>query len=112
MLKIQIKSIFGKLLFEYEAEGNTILKTIQEAYLRGADLREADLRGADLQGAYLQVANLQGADLQGADLRGAYLQGAKNFEETEWTNQCRQNILFVLQNLKSEVPALRLALVE
>ena len=66
-------------------------KSLQGAYLRGADLRGAylqgadlrgaylqgaDLRGADLRGAYLQGADLQGADLRGADLRGAYLQGA------------------------------------
>ena len=79
--KIQIKSIFGKLLFEFEKENNCIKDTMKEAknrgaYLREADLREADLWEADLQGANLQGAYLQGADLQGADLRGAYLQGA------------------------------------
>jgi hypothetical protein len=79
--KIEIKSIWGNLLFEFEKENNTVKDTVMEAVnkkadLRGADLQGAYLRGADLQGAYLQGADLQGAYLQGADLRGAYLQGA------------------------------------
>ena len=95
--KIEIRSIWGKLLFEIEKEDNSIKETLLEAIkkdadLRGADLqdadlRDADLRGADLRGAYLQDAYLrdadlrgaylQDADLRGADLRGAYLQDAK-----------------------------------
>ena len=67
MIKIQIKSIFGSVLFEYEKENNTIKDTLIEAVKKDADLRGADLRGADLRGAYLS----------GADLRGAYLSGAK-----------------------------------
>ena len=83
---IQIKTIFGKLLFEFEKENNSIKDTLIEgvktgAYLAGADLAGADLRGADLAGAYLAGADLRGADLRGAyltgaDLRGAYLAGA------------------------------------
>lgn len=84
--KIQIKSYYGNVLFEFEKEDNSIKQTLEEAIrqrvcLREADLREADLQRADLQGAYLQgaylrKADLRGADLQRADLRGAYLQGA------------------------------------
>jgi hypothetical protein len=73
---IQIKSIFGKLLFEFEKEDNSVKLTLIEAVKKGAYLRGAYLRGAYLQGAYLQGAYLQGADLQGAYLRGADLQGA------------------------------------
>ena len=56
MIKIQIKSIYGSVLFEYEKENNTIKDTLIEAIksradLRGADLRDAYLRGADLRGA-------------------------------------------------------------
>ena len=51
MIKIKIKSVFGKLLFEYEKENNTIKDTLHEANLRGAYLRGADLRGANLHGA-------------------------------------------------------------
>ena len=79
--KIEIKSVFGKVLFEYEKENNTIKDTLTEAVKRcadlgGANLRGADLRGADLGGANLRGANLRGAYLGGADLRGADLRGA------------------------------------
>ena len=81
-VKIEIKNRFtGKILFEFETENNTILKTLKEAimrgaYLSGADLRDADLRGAYLRGAYLRGAYLRGADLRDADLSGADLSGA------------------------------------
>jgi len=81
MIKIQIKSIYGSILFEYEKENNTIkdtlLKAIESgAYLSGANLSGADLSGADLSGAYMRGANLSGAYLSGANLRGANLSGA------------------------------------
>ena len=63
MVKIQIKSLFGDLLFEHESEKNTILETLLRANLEGADLRGADLRGADLRGADLEGVNLRGANL-------------------------------------------------
>ena len=69
--KIQIKSVFGNILFEYEKEDNTIAKTLLEAIKNNANLRGANLCGADLRDA-----NLRGADLRGADLRDAYLRGA------------------------------------
>ena len=85
-IKIQIKSIFGSVLFEYSKENNTIKDTLCEANLReadlrgadlrGANLREADLCGADLRGANLREADLCGADLREADLCGADLRGA------------------------------------
>jgi len=86
MIKIQIKSIFGDLLFEYEKENNTIKDTLKEAIksdadlryanLRNADLRNADLRNADLRYADLSNANLRNADLRNADLRNADLRNA------------------------------------
>lgn len=42
-MKIEIKSIFRNLLFEYECEKNTIKKTVVKANLSGADLSGADL---------------------------------------------------------------------
>jgi uncharacterized protein YjbI with pentapeptide repeats len=80
-IKIEIKSIFGEVLFEYSKENNTIKDTIieavkRDAYLLGADLRGAYLGGANLRGAYLRGADLRGANLGGADLRGADLGGA------------------------------------
>jgi hypothetical protein len=74
--KIQIKSVFGKLLFEYETENNTLKKTIENANLSDTDLRGANLSDANLSGADLRGANLRRADLSGADLRGAYLSDA------------------------------------
>ena len=49
--KIEIKSIFGDVLFEYSKENNTIRDTIIEAVNRGANLRDAYLSGAYLSGA-------------------------------------------------------------
>lgn len=65
--KIQIKSVFGNILFEYEKEGNTIAKTLLEAIKNSADLCGANLRRADLCGADLCGADLRRADLSGAD---------------------------------------------
>ena len=80
-VNIQIKSIFGTVLFEFSKENNTIKDTLieavkQDADLGGANLRGANLRDADLGGADLGGANLGGANLRGANLRGAYLRGA------------------------------------
>lgn len=49
--KIQIKSIWGSLLFEFEKENNTLRDTLVEVNLRGVNLRGADLYGANLYGA-------------------------------------------------------------
>ena len=72
-IKIQIKSIWGTVLFEYEKEGNTLKDTVVEANLYEANLCEADLREANLRGANLRGANLRGANLRGANLREANL---------------------------------------
>ena len=52
--KIEIKSIWGSILFEYEKENNSIKETLIEAIKGGADLGGADLRGANLRGADLR----------------------------------------------------------
>lgn len=44
--KIEIKSTFGDLIFEYEKENNTIKDTLLEAIKNGANLRYANLNGA------------------------------------------------------------------
>ena len=76
MTKIEIKTIWGDIIFIHEKENNTVKDTLQEAVKSGAHLRGADLRGADLRGADLGGADLRGAYLRGADLGGAYLRGA------------------------------------
>lgn len=82
--KIQIKSVFGKILFEYESEDNSLKKTVEEAVKQNKDLSYANLSGAHLFGAHLSRANLTGATLFGvnlsyADLFGATLFGAHLF---------------------------------
>ena len=72
-IKIQIKSVLGKLLFELEKENNTIKDTLQQAVKDGANLYGANLDGANLYGANLVRANLYGANLDGANLYGANL---------------------------------------
>ena len=91
-IRIDIKSIFGNVLFSFEKENNTIKNTLVEATLIGAnlreadlcetDLRDADLRGANLREVYLEYADLRKADLRGADLRDADLRGA-NLREAD-----------------------------
>ena len=71
--KIEIKSIFGKLLFEFECENNTVKKTVEKAIESSADLSSADLSFADLSFANLRFANLRSADLRSANLRSADL---------------------------------------
>ena len=56
--KIQIKTIWGKLLFEHESENNSTKKTLEQARKEGVDLRGADLEGADLRGADLRRVDL------------------------------------------------------
>ena len=60
-IKIEIKSIYGNVLFSWESENNTQRETILEAIRQNADLRSADLSSADLS-----YANLSSADLSSA----------------------------------------------
>src|SRR5574344_1649064 len=74
--KIEIKSVFGNVLFEYEKENNTVKNTVEKAVESDANLCSADLRGANLRSANLCSADLRGADLCSADLCSANLRGA------------------------------------
>ena len=65
--KIEIKSMLGDILFEYEKENNSIKDTLIEAVKSGANLCGANLFGADLY-----VANLRGANLCDANLYRVY----------------------------------------
>ena len=115
-VKIQIKSLAGNLLFEYECADNTIKKTVMEAIskkadlssanLRFADLRFADLSSADLSSANLSSANLSSADLSSADLSSANLRFAKNLPEW-FINVCSRDIYFIFKTLKKEIPFLK-----
>ena len=92
-IKIDIKSVFGKVLFSFEKENNTIKDTLVEANLKDADLGNASLEGADLEGAYLEGAYLKGANLKGAYLKGAYLKGTNlEYANLEYANLRNANL--------------------
>jgi hypothetical protein len=74
--KIEIKSIYGSILYSYESENNTLRNTVKEAIRNSADLSSADLRSADLRYADLRYADLRYADLSSANLRSADLSSA------------------------------------
>jgi len=115
MIKIQIKSILGNVLFEYEKENNTIKDTVEQAIksyadlryadlrsanlrsanLRYADLRYADLRSADLRSADLRSANLSSADLRSADLSSADLRSADLQIHNKWTISYKDNLIVI-----------------
>jgi len=76
-MKIQITALFsGSVLFEHEAENNTVSLTLVAAVKAGANLDGANLARANLARANLGGANLDGAYLAGANLGGANLAGA------------------------------------
>ena len=103
-MKLSILSRFNaSILFEYEAEENSLKITLQVAVKTGANLRDANLRGANLRGADLRGANLRGADLDGEKLVKTPLQlnnlkwfvlisdkylriGCQRFTIEEWRN--------------------------
>lgn len=51
--KIEIKDVAGEVLFSYEAENNTLKKTVEVAVEKGISLEEANLIGANLKGALI-----------------------------------------------------------
>jgi uncharacterized protein YjbI with pentapeptide repeats len=89
--KIEIKSIYGSVLFSHESEDNTIKETLKEAIksrinliysdlsnsdLSNSNLSCSDLRGSNLSCSDLRGSNLSGSDLSGSDLRGSDLRGS------------------------------------
>lgn len=83
-IKMDIKSIFGEILFSFEKENNTIKDTLEEAYLNYTNLEYADLKKANLQGINLRKINLKGADIRKANLRNADLEYA-NLEDVDFS---------------------------
>ena len=84
-IKIQIKSVSGKVLFELVKENNTIKETLEQAIkenanLEGANLINANLYNANLEYANLNSANLYNANLEYANIYYANLYNAKNKE--------------------------------
>ena len=99
MTKIEIKTIWGDIIFTHEKENNTVKDTLQEAVKSGADLGGADLGGANLYGADLYGANLRGANLRGANLYGANL-GCADLGE-EWGKLEKNTDIFIAGPLGS-----------
>ena len=75
-IKIQIKSVFGKVLFALEKENNTIKETLEQAVRNNANLEYANLEYANLRNANLEYANLEYANLRNANLNNANLNNA------------------------------------
>ena len=83
-MKIQITARFtGLVLFEHEAENNTMKLTLEAAISARANLAGANLACANLACAYLARANLAGAYLAGAYLDGANLARANLADKSE-----------------------------
>ena len=94
-IKIEIKSVFGKVLFALEKENNTIKDTLEEAVRNNANLEDANLRNANLYNANLEDANLRNADLRNANLYNANLEDANlrnaNLEDANLRNADLRN---------------------
>ena len=73
---IEIKSIYGNVLYKHTCEYNSVKKAVEKAVKNDVSLSDANLYNANLRSAYLRYADLRGADLCGADLCGADLRGA------------------------------------
>ena len=84
-IKIEIKSVFGKVLFALEKENNTIKDTIEEAVRNNANLEYANLEDANLEGANLEGVNLRNVNLEGANLEGVNLRNV-NLEDANLRN--------------------------
>ncbi len=96
MTTIEIKSIFGKVLFTYTNENATIKDAVEQAVkekvsLEYADFSSADLSCANLLSANLRSADLRCADLSCADLHSANLRSAKNKETAYLPIFCKWN---------------------
>ena len=90
-LKIQIKTIFGKLIFESEKENNSISEAIKDYIKQELEKgnSSADLSSADLSSADLSSANLSSADLRFANLRFANL----SFANLSFANLSSANLI-------------------
>jgi hypothetical protein len=73
---IEIKNIFGKVLFTYESENATIKNAVEKAIKEKVSLQYANLSSANLSDANLSSANLSCADLSCANLSCADLSSA------------------------------------
>ena len=93
LVKIQIRSIFGKVLFELEKENNTIRETLEEAVKNNTDLYNANLINANLEGANLYNANLINVNLEGANLINANIEGANLYNANLYNAKNKETVI-------------------
>ena len=104
-IKIQIKSVSGKVLFELEKENNTIKETLEQAVKENANLEYANLRNVNLRYANLEYASLRNANLINANLENANLEYANlrnaNLEYASLRNANLRNANLYNANLRN-----------
>ena len=86
-MKIQITALFsGSVLFEHEAENNTVYLTLVAAVKARANLANASLAGANLDGEVLNKAPISLINLQWSILiTGQYMRiGCQRHTHEEW----------------------------
>jgi hypothetical protein len=93
--KIEIKSIFGDLLFTYEAKNATIKDAVEQAVKEKVSLSSANLRSANLSSA-----DLYSADLRSANLSSANLRSAKNKETAKMPLFCKWDYSILLDKIQ------------
>ncbi len=93
MIKIQIKTLAGSLLFEYEKENNTLMDTVKEAVKNKKDLTGAYLRGykvklaAIFTGLYdYIVIPFVTEEGEHRVVMGCHNRSLKEWEENFWNN--------------------------
>ena len=122
---IKIMSIFGKLLFEYECEENSIKKTVEQAVkekinlsnsdlsnsnlrnsnLRNSDLRNSNLTNSDLSNSNLSYSdlsnsNLSNSNLSNSNLRNSDLRNSKNKETASLPMFCKWSVCVIGDKIK------------
>ena len=87
-MNIQIKTIFGDVIFEFNKIDNTFRGTVLEAIEKNVNLSSANLRYADLRSADLSSANLRYASLNSAVTDKRYIQVAGIGSVKRMTTYC------------------------
>ena len=104
METIEIKNIYGDVIFKHEAENNSITLTVETAVSCDVSLANANLAGACLAVACLAVADLEGADLEGANLEDADISWANligaNLEDANIKDANLKGAILIGANLK------------
>ena len=85
MVKIEIKSIFGKILFTYEKEYATIKDAVEQAIKENVDLSNSDLRNSDLSNSDLRNSDFSYSDLRNSDFSNSNLRNS-DFSYSDLSN--------------------------